>query len=232
MSLGRFPFEGALLLLLLLPGPALATTVRSVSVEEMLADSALIVEAEVVAVETVVGDHPRAIHTCALLRVLDVIKGTAGEDPVELCFSGGTSGEVTRKVFGMVYPEVGETGVYFIYSLDHPLVNPLYGWHQGHFRIEFPAERPEGVVTTAEGREVIDLAADSPDGMPGPGAARGVVLRREAPPEAGRPAAEAGLDRSRTGENAMESDAEAGPPPLAPEEFKARLRSLLGGLGE
>jgi len=232
MSLGRFRLEGALLVLLLLPGPAQATSVRSVSVEEMLEGSALIVEAEVVAVETVVGDNPRAIHTCASLHVLDVIKGTAGENPIELCFSGGTSGEVTHKVFGMIYPEVGETGVYFIYSLDRPSVNPLYGWHQGHFRIEFPAERPEGVVTTVQGREVTDVFVDSPDGKPGSGAARGVVVRKEAPLEAGRAATEAGPDRPRTDGNAMESDDEAGGAPLAPGEFKARLRLLLGGLGE
>jgi hypothetical protein len=232
MSLGRLCLEGALLLLLLLPCAAQATSVRSVSVEEMLEDSAVIVEAEVVAVETVVGDDPRTIHTCASLHVLDVIKGTAGEDPIELCFSGGTSGEVTHKVFGMVYPEVGETGVYFIYSLDQPLVKPLYGWHQGHFRIEFPAERPEGVVTTVQGREVIDLGAESPDGKPAAGAARGVVVRRETPVEAGRAATEAGPDRPRTDGSTMASDDEAGGVPLAPEEFKARLRLLLGGLGE
>jgi hypothetical protein len=232
MSLGRFRLGGALLLLLLLPRAVQATSVRSVSVGEMLEDSALVVEAEVVAVETVVGDDPRTLHTCASLRVLDVIKGTAGEGPIELCFSGGTSGEMTHKVFGMVYPEVGETGVYFIYSLDRPFVNPLYGWHQGHFRIEFPAERPEGVVTTVQGREVTDLAADSPDGKPEPGAARGVMVRKETPSEAGRAATEAGPDRPRSDRNTMASDDETGGVPLAPEEFKARLRMLLEGPGE
>jgi hypothetical protein len=233
MGLGKLCLKSVLVpLLLLLPITGEATSVRSVSVDEMLEESALIVEAEVVAVQTVVGDDPRAIHTCASLRVLDVIKGTAGEDPVELCFSGGTSGEVTRKVFGMVYPEVGETGVYFIYSLDHPLVNPLYGWHQGHFRIEVPSERPGGVVTTVQGREVIDLAGDSPDGKPASGAARGVVVRKETPLEAGRAATEAGPDRGRTDGNTIESDDETGGVPLTPEEFKARLRLLLEGPGE
>lgn len=233
MGLGKFCLKGVLVpLLLLLPSTAEATSVRSVSVDEMLENSALILEAAVVAVETVVGDNPHTIHTCASLDVVDVIKGTAGESPIELCFAGGTFGEVTRKVFGMVYPEVGETGVYFIYSLDHPLVNPLYGWHQGHFRIEFPTERPEGVVTTVQGREVIDLGADSPDGKPGSGAARGVMVRNEALVEAGRAATEAGPDRGRIDGNTIESDDETGGAPLTPEEFKARLRLLLRGLGE
>lgn len=233
MSLDNSCLKAALLpLLFLLAGPAQATSVRSVSVDELLEDSALIVEAEVVAVETVVGDHPRAIRTCVSLQVRDVIKGTAAEDPIELCFSGGTAAGVTRKVFGMVYPEVGETGVYFIHSLDRPLVNPLCGWHQGHFRIEFSAERPNGVVKTVQGREVIGLAADSPDGKPVPEAARGVVVRKKASLGAGRAATAAGADRFGTGGTTIEPDDEAVGAPLAPEEFKARLRLLLGGLEE
>ena len=34
------------------------------------------------------------------------------------------------------YPEVGETGFYFVESAEIPMVNPLYGWDQGCLLIE------------------------------------------------------------------------------------------------
>jgi hypothetical protein len=148
--------------------PAAATTVRTVTVGEMLAGAELVFEGRVLnkTVERTSG----AIRTCASFEVVDVIKGPPLASPLELCFSGGSLDGVTRRVHGMVHPRVGEHGVYFVESSSRPLVNPFYGWQQGHFVVQGDAR-----MTSADGRSLLGLDSSEEDRAGGiaDGVARG-----------------------------------------------------------
>lgn len=47
----------------------------------------------------------------------------------------------------MVYPKLGERGIYFVESLSQQNINPLMGWSQGHFLIESDALQTDRVMT-------------------------------------------------------------------------------------
>jgi hypothetical protein len=176
----------------------------------MLAGSEFVFEGRVSEVHTEVGQTPAAIRTCAGFQVLEVIKGPAETRNVELCFAGGSYGGLVREVSGMVYPKLGEHGVYFVKTLRRPFVHPLYGWEQGHFRIE-PDAAGE-IVKSADGHPVSSVGAElAPAAAPHPGIAAGIGIVETAP--------SGGLSKP---------PASSAPPPLSPEEFKGQLRGLLG----
>lgn len=195
--------------ILALAGPAVASTVRAIAVEELLAEAELVFEGRVVALETT-DDDPRRIRTCARFEVLDVVKAPPSgvPSPLRLCFSGGSGVRAARRVEGVTIPALGERGVYFVESVTRPLANPLLGWDQGHFRIVTDPDEPDGRVTSADGREI--LAVD--DGRGGPpgfssGLARGVTV---GDPAGAAPGERRALRRA-----------------LSPALFKQRLRTLL-----
>lgn len=186
---------------LLAAAPGSATTVRSVSMTEMLAGAELVFEGRVLERRIVEGPDFQAVRTCVRFEVLDVVKGAPLASPLELCFAGGRSSNgITRKIAGMEMPDPGEHGIYFVDSLDDVRVNPLYGWGQGHFRV---SPGPVEVVTTENGRAVLALDPAREGASPGisNGVARGAVVS-----EPGARAAQAPLDAAA---------------------FKARLRVLL-----
>lgn len=137
-----------------------ASTVVDLSFEEVVAGSALVFEGEVVAVESR-RTGPRRIHTFVRFRVLDVIRGAHEGAELELRYLGGEVDGRRMQVTDMDVPAVGETGVYFVESPDRPLVHPLTGWSQGHYRTR-PDGQGERRVYTAGRRAVTGLAeADS-----------------------------------------------------------------------
>lgn len=176
-----------------------ASTVRSVSVSEMVASAELVFDGRVVALQVREAGGPATIRTCARFEVIEVLKGPAAPGPLELCFAGGRANGVRRRVVGVALPEVGERGFYFVADTDAPTVHPLVGWSQGHFRVS-PA--PLEVVTTEDGQPVVALEAEGAHpGGPSRGIARGARVAR--------PGARAG--------GALDADA-----------FRARVRALLG----
>jgi hypothetical protein len=178
----------------------------------MLAGSEFVFEGRVLEVHTETGAMRGAIRTCAQFQVIEVIKGPPGTRSVELCFAGGAYGGLVLEVSGMVYPKVGEHGLYFVETLRRPLVHPLYGWEQGHFRIEPNEEGGPDIVKSADGHPVLSLNEDHPSGAAPrhPGIAAGVGIEE----------ALSAAERSKTAQGAMS--------PLSPEAFKARLHELLG----
>jgi hypothetical protein len=156
--------------------PAQATTVRSVSVGELVSAAALVFDGRVLSVRTEEPRGPASIRSCARFEVFEVLKGPAVAGPLELCFAGGHAAGMSRRVAGVTLPEVGERGFYFVEDLEAPLVHPLYGWAQGHFRV---SPGPVEVVTTEDGQPVVALEADGPHpGGPGHGVARGARVAR------------------------------------------------------
>lgn len=119
-----------------------ATTVLEVDLEKVAANSELIFQGRVISKETRDSSTGKPF-TYFKFKIDDIIKGTYADKVIELGFMGGPQGDFTLTVSDMRMPEVGENGIYFVESLSKQQVNPLYGWHQGHYLI-LP-ENPCGV---------------------------------------------------------------------------------------
>jgi len=154
----------------LLGGPAGGTTVRSLSMSELLAGAGLVFEGRVLASEVRAGPSSTSIRTCARFEVLEVLKGVPPPGPLELCFAGGTAGGVTLVVDEVRHPEPGEVGLYFVESPGARQIHPLHGWAQGHFRYA-------PLVATADGDAVLGLEPTLEATDPGvsAGVARGLL---------------------------------------------------------
>ncbi|MDF1621962.1 hypothetical protein [Pseudohongiella nitratireducens] len=166
-SLRAFPL--ALWLLLTLPffsGLVQATTVTEVHFAEVVAKAQLVFEGRVTDVQAQ-QTGPRMIKTLVTFEVIDVIKGNVDETTITLHYTGGRVGQRQLMIADMQIPVVGETGVYFVSSLQNNLVHPLVGWSQGHFLVDeqhqsgnVPSDRR---IMTASGRPVSSLSTARPD---------------------------------------------------------------------
>ena len=111
-----------------------ASTVLQVSFDELVHSSEFIFEGRVID-RRVEMDQAQRIHTMVQFEILDVLKGTSPGRTIVLRYLGGAVGDIKLEVDGIVPPEPGERGVYFVESLSNPPVHPLYGWDQGHFMV-------------------------------------------------------------------------------------------------
>ncbi len=135
------------LLALLLPAKSTASTVLQVDIDYLLSKSALIFEGEVISRDSQWTADNRGIVTVVEFRIIDIIKGGHSNATLELQFAGGIVGDQGMHVAAMVYPEVGEQGIYFVEDPSRLQVNPLVGWSQGHFLIEKDSDGEERVLT-------------------------------------------------------------------------------------
>ncbi|MGB5440882.1 MAG: hypothetical protein WBN90_14695 [Gammaproteobacteria bacterium] len=145
------------------PQIVFASTVLQVDVDYLLNNAKLIFEGEVVSSKAKWNYDKTSITTFTTFRVDEVIKGEIQDSTLTLEFSGGTVGETGLHVSAMVYPPVGETGIYFIENPGMQLANPLVGWGQGHFRIEKDSNAM-GRVFTEDGSPVLSLDFTSMNG--------------------------------------------------------------------
>jgi hypothetical protein len=187
----------SLVLLCLVTAPALATTVLQLSFSEVVDHAELIFEGHVSKVETI-QTGPRSIHTRVTFDVINVIKGSYLEPEISLQFLGGEVDGRRLVVQGMQVPETGETGIFFVESLQEALIHPLVGWSQGHFLLEAD-QRGASRVLTADHAPVTGLALvpaadpasdtvaealeDSIRILEDNGAARGVITAQDLPVE-------------------------------------------------
>jgi len=146
----------AILVFFTAPKLVFATTVLQVDMDFLLNEAMLIFEGEVVSSEAKWNYDKTSITTFTTFRVDEVIKGEIQYSTLTLEFLGGTVGETGLHVSAMVYPPVGENGIYFIENPGIQLVNPLVGWGQGHFRIQKDSNGM-GRVFTEEGAPVLSL---------------------------------------------------------------------------
>lgn len=193
----RFSVWLSAVLLCLVMTPTQATTVLQLSFPEVVEKAELIFEGQVSNVESV-QTGPRSIHTKVTFDVITVIKGNYSGTEISLQFLGGEVDGRRLVVQGMQVPELGETGVFFVESLQEPLIHPLVGWSQGHFLLEAD-RRGANRVLTAEHTPVTGLALvpaaepvsetiaealeDSIRILEDNGAARGVITAQDLPVE-------------------------------------------------
>lgn len=154
MLLGSF-------LILVSPG-LLASSVKSVAVEEVAVNSGLIFEGRVIGARVEKAPGSKAIHTIVTFEVMDLVKGDSGPSTVELSFLGGNMGDISMQVTEMSYPAVGEHGIYFVENPAGRQVHPLYGWDQGHFIVQHDRQLQQAVVKTRRGSLVYGIEKDRP----------------------------------------------------------------------
>ena len=150
----------ALLIYLLASRVAFASTVLDVDMDVLLGTAALVMEAEIISREARWNQDQTYITTYVTFKVKDVIKGKRPSTMITLAFAGGTVGNISLKVEGMVYPGVGEKGIYFFENPGQRLVNPMVGWSQGHFLLEMDSSGVERILTEG-GAPVIAVEAVS-----------------------------------------------------------------------
>ena len=160
------------LLALVCINEANATSIREVTLEELLFNSSLVFEGTVTeqrSRETAGG----IISTSITFAVTETIRGNPPGNSLTLEFLGGTVGSKGTLIDGMRLPVPGEHGVYFVEAVGRKQVNPLYGWNQGHFLVE---KDPDGTerVKTNRGIPVTGIQ-DSPQSTPSAAISRGVA---------------------------------------------------------
>lgn len=182
-------------LLCLVSAPALATTVLQLSFPEVVESAEFIFEGHVSKVESI-QTGPRSIHTKVTFEIISVIKGTYPDTEISLQFLGGEVDGRRLVVQGMQTPVEGDTGIFFVESLQETLIHPLVGWSQGHFLLETDANG-ETRVLSAEHAPVTGIAlavepqtdtatenvGDAFPVLDDNGAARGVIVDHNAPAE-------------------------------------------------
>ena len=181
--------------LCLVTAPALATTVLQLSFPEVVDSADLIFEGRVTDVEAV-QTGPRSIHTKVTFEVISVIKGNYTHTDITLQFLGGEVDGRRLVVQGMQMPVQGDTGIFFVESLQETLIHPLVGWSQGHFLLEMDANGEQRVLS-ADHAPVTGIAlpvepltdtvtehlGDALPELDDNGAARGVIVDHNVPAE-------------------------------------------------
>jgi len=143
---------GTLLLILVSSPLALPSTVKQVTITEMVAACPLIFEGQVIRVDPRADGDSGRIVSHVTFQVLDTVKGSVPMLTLELSFWGGTIGDRTMEVSDLHIPQLGERGIYFVRSTTQRMVNPLCGWDQGHFLITGDLR-----VLTRAGKKITDV---------------------------------------------------------------------------
>ena len=135
---------------LALTGPSSAATLAPVGFEQLVAESAVIVRAEVLNVHSQWrdADEGSPIVTRVVLRVLQALKGAPGPQ-LELELLGGTVGDRTLTISDMPTFVVGEQA--FLFLAPGRSISPLVGFSAGRWPIRRDAFTGREYVTTPSG---------------------------------------------------------------------------------
>jgi hypothetical protein len=180
------------------------TTIAQIGSEELVNKSELVFVGEVIDVRSEM-DHRGYIYTFVDFKVDDVIIG-ANESVtnITLRFTGGTVGDVRLDV-GAKIPKMSEKGIYFVEQVAQGLVNPLFGWTQGHFTVD-----KDGAVIAGNARRVQSIEKETADSrVISQGVARGIIT-------ASKP----------VGTNPQRRASEANIAPMSLDSFKAKILEL------
>ncbi len=126
-----------------------AATVRQIGTNDLVSGSQIIVHGQVIEKWSEAGATQGSIVTKVVVRITELIKGDHADSTIVLTILGGTLGNLRQHVDGSNIPAIGEEGVYFLEDPKRFLINPMYGWTQGHFVVA-----PDGQVRTYTGEVV------------------------------------------------------------------------------
>ncbi len=176
--------------------PVFASSVLQFTFDELSDHADLIIEGRVMSVESRVENPGGRIATYVRIAVLDHLKGPDVGPELELRFAGGTVAGLSMEIADMVFPVVGETGIYFVESLRERQINPLVGWSQGHFLEQSDEKTGLPGVFTPAGKAVLGIRSAASivqqrQVLSGTGTALGVLVENvlvEDAPSASRPA--------------------------------------------
>jgi hypothetical protein len=170
--------------------PAGAASVRLVGFDELVESSALVFHGRVLDTRSRWLPGHQGIVTDVEFDVIEVFKGEA-PGRLSLSFAGGTVDGVGMRVHGLTRPVADEEGVYFVEQLDHPQVNPLYGWDQGHYRVRATADGVRRVFANSGAPVLTAAPAASPARVRlSPGVPLGVTVGPDGVADAALPLAD------------------------------------------
>ncbi len=144
----------SILVACLLANAAHAASVVQLSFDQLVTNSEIAFEGRVVSSESAWNADRTKIYTTVRFEVHDVLKG-GPVGSVNLRFTGGTVDGMTMSVSGLRIPRSGESGVYFVESMEKNYLSPITGWNQGQFLIS--GEGGNRRVMTSIGKPVIDF---------------------------------------------------------------------------
>ncbi len=153
---GIIRFGGLALPILAFMSIAQATTVESLTFDELVERAETVFEGRVVGMESKwVGEgNTRRIKTYYSFQVDEVLKGEAAS-PYILEVLGGTVGDVTLKVDGAPIFSVGGRVILFVTDNGTQFV-PLVGIMHGHYKVEKDAGGSHEVVKRHDGIRLQD----------------------------------------------------------------------------
>jgi hypothetical protein len=154
-------FRGLLFSLLLCAPAAFPSTIKQLSVGEMLRTCELVFEGQVISVYAQLEGNRGDIVSHVTFQIKEVLKGQSSGRYLELTFLGGTVRDRSLVVEDLHLPELNEHGIYFVRSTREKLMNPLCGWDQGHFLVTRDAGNAERIKTRI-GKEVADVTEGTP----------------------------------------------------------------------
>ena len=182
----RAPWQALTLILLgvVLATSSQAASVRLVGFDELVGSSQLIFHGIVVASPSRRVAAAPGIVTDVEFEVLETYKGRAGGDRIVLQFAGGVVDGRGVQVQGLKLPAAGERGVYFVEQTARAQIHPLYGWDQGHYRVEQQADGPARVYTNRGLAVTAARSAPSPAGVRlSEGLPLGITAKQDAGPD-------------------------------------------------
>ena len=133
------------------------STVRQQSIAEIANGAALIFQGSVVSIQAI--HENKRIYTLINFEISEVISGDYAQSRIQLRYLGGQIGDQALRVSEMELPPMGEQGIYFVESLEHPGVHPLMGWGQGHFKIVRNPRTADQEVRTSTNQKISAIIA-------------------------------------------------------------------------
>ena len=137
--------------------PATAASIRQIGTAEMLGAAEMVFHGRVLSIQYEPGTVGDSILTRVTFEIFDIVKGRYSGSTMDLTFLGGRLNGIEMKIAGMTVPRRGEEGVYFIESVSRPMINPIYGWDQGHFLVSQSPDREKGQIYTLQSKPVVDV---------------------------------------------------------------------------
>jgi hypothetical protein len=157
--------SAVLLLCLALAVPAAASTFVRMNMRELLAESAAVVQGEVLSVNSFWNESGMVIVTEALVRVEEAVIGDA-PTVVRVRTFGGTVGGFTIEAHGFPEFRVGERLLLFVGDEEDGGFARVVGYRQGQYRIGLDRAGNQVAIPTFEADHAVLIGPDGRKSAP------------------------------------------------------------------